>query len=60
MPGHALPAVDLDRIELQRLEHVVQLRLQKRAALLRRIHELPQILAQVEDVRLGRRHLEGS
>ncbi len=52
----AMDGVDLERVEPERLEHVVQLRLQQRAAFLRRIDELPQILAQGEDVRLGGRH----
>ncbi len=42
----AMDGVDLERVEPERLEHVVQLRLQQRAAFLRRVDELPQILAQ--------------
>ena len=38
--------LDLERVEIQLLERVVQLRLQQRAAFLRRLHQLPQVLAE--------------
>ncbi len=48
----AVHEVDLERVEAERLEHVVQLRLQHRAALLGHIDQPAQVVAQEEDVGL--------
>ena len=51
----AVDGVGLERIAVERLEHLVQLRLAQIAALLGRVDQLAQVVAQEEDVRL-RRH----
>ena len=51
----AVDGVGLERIAVERLEHLVQLGLAQIAALLGRVDQLAQVVAQEEDVRL-RRH----
>ena len=46
----AVDEIGLERVEAERLEHVVQLGLQDRAALLARVDEAPEIVAEEQDV----------
>ena len=46
----AVDEIGLERVEAERLEHVVQLGLQDRASLLARVDEAPEIVAEEQDV----------
>ena len=56
----AVDGVGLERVEIERLENLVQIRLQDRAAFLRRVDQLSEVVAQQEDVGLGARHAPAS
>ena len=46
----AVDEIGLERVEAERLEHVVQFGLQERAALFARVDEAPEIVAEEQDV----------